>query len=178
MSNSPNILAVDDDPDVLYLLQTILTQSGYKNISVCLSANKALSMMQEHRVIYDCLIFDIQMPDMDGIELCRKVRALAKFKETPYKFTPIIMLTAMTRLSFMKRAFSAGATDYITKPFEINELVARVRTAVELGTSTDGVLASRRSASADVRTAAEVRATVALRSSQRSSTANQQSASG
>jgi CheY-like chemotaxis protein len=71
---------------------------------------------------FDCLLLDINMPGMDGIELCGHIRRVAA-----YRTTPIIMLTAMTEKKYIEDAFKAGATDYLTKPFEVAEVGARLR---------------------------------------------------
>jgi len=78
-------------------------------------------------VIFDCLLFDINMQGMDGVELCSLARAIPV-----YRNTPIIMLTSMTERKYIDRAFKAGATDYATKPFHIVELGARLRMAEEI----------------------------------------------
>ena len=73
---------------------------------------------------YDCFLFDIQMPEMDGIELTSEIRKLSD-----YKAAPIIMLTAMSDKQYIDAAFSAGSTDYITKPFEFLDLKGRLSLA-------------------------------------------------
>ncbi len=124
------ILVVDDDESILELLSAILETSGYTDISVCASPHEALTMIRNAETRYECLLFDINMPGMDGIELCQKVRALQSHKDTP-----IVMLTAMTDRSYIDRAFEAGATDYITKPFDVTEIGARLRIAAKLVTA-------------------------------------------
>lgn len=121
------ILAVDDDPCLLDLLKAVLENSGYSDVLTCSSPTKALEMMKLDGADFDCLLLDIQMPEMDGIELCRRVRAIPGFEETP-----IIMITAMTEKSYIARAFMAGATDYIAKPFDVIEIGARIRVAGKL----------------------------------------------
>jgi DNA-binding response OmpR family regulator len=124
------ILVVDDDESILELLSAILESSGYSDISVCASPQEALAMIRNAETRYECLLFDINMPGMDGIELCQKVRALKSHKETP-----IVMLTAITDRTYIDRAFDAGATDYITKPFDVMEIGARLRIAAKLVTA-------------------------------------------
>jgi len=121
------ILAVDDDTLILDLLTTVLSNTGHKGVEVSSSAPKALQMVQRSDTPFDCLLLDIQMPDMDGIELCRAIRTVPGYEETP-----IIMLTAMTERSYIEEAFLAGATDYITKPFDVLEISARIRVAAKL----------------------------------------------
>lgn len=121
------ILAVDDDSYVLEVLTMMAARAEFTNISTAASGEIALDMLNKSDAVFDCLLLDISMPGMDGIELCRFVRALPGY----YK-TPIIMLTAMTEKDYIDRAFRAGATDYVNKPFEIAELHARLRIAEEL----------------------------------------------
>jgi CheY-like chemotaxis protein len=121
------ILAVDDEPHILELLTIIAARAGFTDIVTASSGEIALDMLQEADVVFDCLLLDINMPGMDGIELCSLVRAIPGYQKTP-----VIMLTAMTEKDFIDRAFRAGATDYANKPFDIVELNARLRMAEEL----------------------------------------------
>jgi CheY-like chemotaxis protein len=129
------ILAVDDDRGVLELLPLVLARSGYEDISVANSAEFALEKLQGASPKFECIFLDIQMPFMDGIELCARIRALAA-----YRHTPIIMLTAMSEKEYVTRAFAAGATDYATKPFDVLELGARARVAEELNLARRGAV--------------------------------------
>lgn len=121
------ILAVDDDHFILELLTMMAGRAGFKDVSTALSAERALEVLMNGEVTYDCLLYDISMPGMNGIELCALTRAMPTYAKTP-----IIMLTAMAEKSFVDRAFAAGATDYANKPFDIVELSARLRMAGEL----------------------------------------------
>ncbi|WP_226779154.1 response regulator [Oceaniglobus trochenteri] len=122
---SMRILAVDDDPFILELIPMIAAKSGFTQITTAPSGADALRVLQDDPD-FDCLLVDISMAKMDGIELCKHVRALEA-----YRLTPIIMLTAMRDLKNMGNAFRAGATDYATKPFDIDELGTRLRIAQE-----------------------------------------------
>jgi PleD family two-component response regulator len=119
------ILAVDDDLFILELLQMMVSRAGFTDISTATSGEIALDMMNKGDEVFDCLLLDISMPGMNGIELCGLARTIPAYSKTP-----IIMLTAMTDRDHIDRAFIAGATDYVTKPFDIVELHARLR-AVE-----------------------------------------------
>ncbi len=130
------ILAVDDDPFILELLSMVAARAGFKNVSTALSGEAALELLRMEEAPYECLVLDISMPGMDGIELCALARAIPR-----YANTPIIILTAMAEKEYVDRAFAAGATDYASKPFDIVELSARLRVAEEL-------VASRRLAEA------------------------------
>jgi len=121
------ILAVDDDMMILDLLTVALEHGGHRDVTVSTSPSEALLMVRRADVPFECIMLDVQMPEMDGIELCRNIRMSAGYEETP-----ILMLTAMTERSYIERAFLAGATDYITKPFDVFEIGARVGVAAKL----------------------------------------------
>ncbi len=116
-----NILAVDDDPFMLALIPIILARTGFNEIKTVPSAKRALEELASTNITFDCLLLDINMPEMDGIELCRRVRKIES-----YKTTPIIMLSGLRDMVSMDNAFRAGASDYITKPFDVIELAERV----------------------------------------------------
>lgn len=121
------ILAVDDDELTLSILPILLAESGYNDVTVCSSPELALTKIENGDVRFDCFFFDISMPFIHGIELCKRVRALHAYKETP-----VIMLTALAEKSDIDEAFAAGATDYVTKPFDVTEIGARARVADKL----------------------------------------------
>lgn len=123
------ILAVDDDPIILDLLSEVLRAAGFTNMTACGSARDALDAIEHAVVPFDCFLFDIQMPEMDGIELTGAIRQMPGYAETP-----ILMITAMSDRSYIDNAFAAGASDYITKPFEIGEVHARLRVIESLVT--------------------------------------------
>lgn len=116
------ILVVDDDPLFLELAASLLNSLGYNRLHFAKSADDALSQIEQAATPFDCFLLDIQMPGMDGIELCACIRDI----ET-YRHTPIVMLTAMTEKHYVDGAFQAGASDYITKPIERIEVKARMR---------------------------------------------------
>lgn len=121
------ILAVDDEPYIRELMPLLAARVGFPDVTTVSSGPLALDALAGGGKAFDCLILDINMPEMDGIELCRRVRQIEGYRKTP-----VIMLTAMSEREFMDSAFRAGATDYATKPFDINELGARLRVAQEL----------------------------------------------
>ena len=125
-----NIFIVDDDPSVVDLLSTILATDGFQNVRCFLSATKALSALKRVHPPFDCLILDIDMPDMDGIKLCRQARKLQNYKDVP-----IIMLTGLRDKATVQAAMDAGATDYITKPFDVLQIGIRIRMAARLVTA-------------------------------------------
>ena len=129
------ILIVDDDVFIIELLGMALTAMGFANFEAANSAHEALAIVQKANNPFECFLIDIQMPDMNGIELCRELR-----KDQAYKRAPIMMLTAMSEREYIEKSFSAGANDYIVKPFQFNDLMARIESAARLSrqiTSTD-----------------------------------------
>lgn len=121
------ILAVDDDTVSLELLRECLTEGGYDQINLETSPLKALDALAAASPCYDCILLDIDMPEMDGISLCAEIR-----KSGQYKNTPILMITRYKNRASVQKAFEKGATDYITKPFEFLEVLTRVRVAERL----------------------------------------------
>ncbi len=120
-STSGTLLAVDDDPFVLDLVKLIAEHSGYSKVTVVGSAYEALQLI-ESPIRFDGFLLDISMPGMNGIELCRLIRA-----REDYRQTPVLMLTAMRDLQHIADAYKAGASDYASKPFEVGELEKRLR---------------------------------------------------
>lgn len=118
------ILAVDDEELVISLLSGALKSLGHTDVDFAQSGAEALEKIQRAPNPYQCLLLDIRMPGMNGIELCRNIRAMPQYRQTP-----VIMLTAMTEKNYIDESFLAGATDYLTKPFEMVELGARLRVA-------------------------------------------------
>lgn len=112
------ILVVEDDADVAGLIQLRLTASGH---DVSIAADGEAGVSAAHAVRPDLVILDWMMPRLSGIQVCERLRADGAFAGTK-----IVMLTARAQESDIERAYSAGADDYITKPFSPRELVARV----------------------------------------------------
>ena len=116
-----SFLAVDDDPVFLAVLSQMMVQLGYSEPKLASSGLDALSILQDTSARYDCILLDIQMPGIDGIATCRRIRQLPH-----HVATPIMMVTTLTGRSFVDYAFAAGATDYLTKPLDNIELDARL----------------------------------------------------
>jgi two-component system KDP operon response regulator KdpE len=114
-----NILVVDDEPQITRVLKTALSSHGYGTRTAA-SGNEALQVMKSWSP--DLLITDLRMPNMDGLDLCRHVRAESQI--------PIIVLSVRGEERSKVEALDAGADDYVTKPFSPNELLARVRAAL------------------------------------------------
>ncbi|MCY1569090.1 response regulator transcription factor [Staphylococcus pettenkoferi] len=110
-------LVVDDDPRILHYVATYLQREGLKVVSES-SGEAALDYLETNQV--DIAIVDIMMNGMDGFELCETLKE-------DYEDLPVIMLTARDALSDKERAFLTGTDDYVTKPFEVEELMFRIR---------------------------------------------------
>jgi DNA-binding response OmpR family regulator len=123
-SRDMRTLVVDDDPFILELLTMIGDSHEVGEIVTVASGEAALALLSDPHTIFDNLLFDISMPVMNGIDLCRAVRDLPAYRETP-----ITMLTAMRDVEHMSDAFRAGADDYATKPFDVDQLVERLEVA-------------------------------------------------
>lgn len=118
----PLILAVDDDPINLQVLVNQLSLQGYRLVTAT-SGPQALSIIDRAPASFDLVILDVMMPMMSGYEVCRRLRQKFSLFELP-----VLMLTAKNRLDDITAGFEAGANDYIAKPFDKNELLARVHT--------------------------------------------------
>lgn len=132
------ILAVDDDQNVLDILQAILSTDVSLVLELVSSPQAALQAVNGHIQKFDCILLDIMMPEMDGITLCQKIRASPRYRDTP-----IVMLTAKSDKMSIRSAFSAGATDFVSKPFDIHEVTVRIRLAKELNSARNEIRALR-----------------------------------
>jgi len=127
-----SILVVDDTVEVREMLGVLLESAGYKNLLFAESAEAAFERLGmggsgAAPVDVDVILMDINMPGLDGVEACRRVKAAERWCDTP-----IIMVTAMAEAGFLEAAFAAGAADYLTKPINRLELLARMRAALKL----------------------------------------------
>ena len=118
------ILAVDDDEYHRDLLSLALKEMSYTDSTICSSGQEALTLIADRVAPFDCFLLDIEMPGMSGIELCAKIRENPK-----NEVSPIVMLTALSGREHVEAAFAAGASDYMTKPFDQVELKARLQLA-------------------------------------------------
>jgi two-component system KDP operon response regulator KdpE len=126
-SNEGRVLVVDDDPQIRRVMRTTLDARGY-DVDEAASGEQALDLARSEK--YDLIILDINLPGKSGVETCREIRTLCT--------TPIIMLTVRDAGEDKIEALDAGAFDYITKPFAMGELLARIR-AVLRRTPSSGV---------------------------------------
>jgi two-component system, OmpR family, KDP operon response regulator KdpE len=116
MADRPHILIVDDEPQITRVLRTSLSAQGY-DIRVANSGEMALEIMKDWQP--SLIITDLSMPSVDGVQLTRAVRAASQ--------VPIVVLSVRDQERQKVEALDAGADDYVTKPFGMNELLARVR---------------------------------------------------
>jgi CheY-like chemotaxis protein len=117
-SNNKKVLIVDDNENVLLALEYNLQQAGYLVLKST-SGNDALIIAQSENP--DIVVSDVAMPEMDGIEFCKKLRSIKKFSEVPF-----IFLTAHGEPEERVKGLRSGADDYIVKPFDIEELITRI----------------------------------------------------
>ncbi|MEG4200983.1 response regulator [Microcoleus sp. Pol12A5] len=119
-----NILIVDDLPQNLRFLTEVLTKEGYK-VRCVTNGAMALRTVRNHPP--DALLLDIQMPDMDGYQVCEALKSDEKTSEVP-----IIFLSALDQLFDKVKAFKVGGADYISKPFQLEEVLVRLETQVTI----------------------------------------------
>jgi two-component system KDP operon response regulator KdpE len=127
---SAKILVVDDEPQIRRIMRTTLTAEGY-SVYDARSGEEALDAVREQR--FDLVLLDVNMPGIGGLEACRSIRSTSD--------TAIIMLTVRSAEEDKVAALDAGADDYVTKPFGMPELLARIRAALRrLPVSSDSAL--------------------------------------
>ena len=119
------VLVVDDEPQITRVLRTVLTSQGYQ-VRTAAEGESALANFREWSP--ELVITDLYMPHMSGVELCRRIRAMSS--------VPIIVLSVKGEERSKVEALDVGADDYVTKPFGIDELMARVRAALRRSGST------------------------------------------
>lgn len=124
INNKLNILVVDDTPDNLRLLSAMLTTQGYE-VRKALNGKMALNACQI--ILPDLILLDINMPDMDGYEVCQQLKA-----DETTKVVPVIFISALDDVLDKVKAFNVGASDYITKPFHTVEVISRIENQINL----------------------------------------------
>ena len=118
------ILIVDDNPDNITLLGSLLTKSGYE-VGAVPDGQRALKFIKNK--LPDLILLDIMMPDLDGFEVCEKLKS-----DFLTQHIPVIFLTAKTGTEDIVKGFKLGGADYVTKPFNTEELLARINTHIEM----------------------------------------------
>jgi two-component system, OmpR family, KDP operon response regulator KdpE len=127
-TETARVLVVDDEPQITRVLKTVLTSQGYQ-VRIAAEGDSALSSLAEWHP--ELVITDLYMPRMNGVELCRRIRAVSG--------VPIIVLSVKGEERTKVEALDSGADDYVTKPFGTDELLARVRAALRRsGSTTEG----------------------------------------
>jgi phosphoserine phosphatase RsbU/P len=126
------ILVVDDSPESRSALQLMLEEAGYQQVLLAESAHEAFQRLGLDNSSapaddVELVLMDIMMPDVDGVEACRRIKA-----DRRYRDLPILMVTAMKAGAFLATAFAAGAVDYVTKPIKRLELLTRMSSALNL----------------------------------------------
>ena len=124
MQAGARILIVDGDPEITDLLRLWLEREGY---ATCVAHGAGEALRQLYQQHPDLVVLDIMMPHMDGWQVCRRIREVSD--------APVIMLTARTETEDKVLALTLGADDYLTKPFEFAELLARVKALLRRSTS-------------------------------------------
>ncbi len=125
-NHEPSILIVDDNPQNLATLTQILTNQGY---SVHPAINGEVALIVAQTLVPDVILLDIRMPGLDGYEVCQQLKAVEATREIP-----ILFLSALDDITDKVKAFDVGGVDYITKPFQADEVVARVEIHIVLRT--------------------------------------------
>ncbi len=118
-SNGNNILIVDDTPENLTVLRQMLTKNGYR-VRPALNGETALTSIEND--LPDLILLDIMMPGMNGYEVCHKLKANERFRDIP-----VLFISALDEAIDKDKAFQEGGLDYITKPFHLEEVLARVK---------------------------------------------------
>src|SRR5436189_243252 len=114
------ILVIEDEPANIQTLSTLLKERGYQ-INIATNGGQALQVLA--RIRPDLILLDVMMPEMDGFETCRRLKASEQWRQIP-----VIFLTAKTETADIVKGFELGAVDYVGKPFNAHELLARVHT--------------------------------------------------
>lgn len=128
---SSKILVVEDDPDVMAFIRTGLAFKEYETIETA-SGKEALNLAKTKSP--DLVLLDLMLPDLDGMEVCKQLRA-----DEATKGLPVIIITARNDVADIVRGLETGANDYVTKPFDVMELIARVRTQIRLADERKGL---------------------------------------
>jgi two-component system, OmpR family, KDP operon response regulator KdpE len=127
MSNAPHILVIDDEPQILRAIRTILTEKQFK-VTIANRGEEGLTLAATNEP--DLIILDLGLPDMDGVQVCMRLREWTQI--------PIIILSVRDSERDKVAALDMGADDYLTKPFGIEELLARVRVALRHSSNRKG----------------------------------------
>ena len=126
------ILIVDDVPDNLSILGHFLKQSDLQ-IFIARGGAQGIEFVKKNKP--DLILLDVMMPDIDGYEVCRKLKS-----DESTKNIPVIFITGLVETENIKKGFEAGAVDYITKPFQEIEVICRIKTQLKLKKAQDELI--------------------------------------
>ena len=129
------IIVIEDEADILEVLELNLVQDGF-DVLCSQKGEKGLELIR--RESPDLVLLDLKLPDLDGLEICRRVKA-----DEATQHIPIVMVTVKGKESDIVLGLGLGADDYITKPFNIGELIARVKAVLRRTATKDGALRQR-----------------------------------
>ncbi len=146
------VLVVDDEPTNRLTLQMVLQKAGC-TVSLASCGSDALELAQQNPP--DLALVDVMMPEMDGFEVCQRLKADKKTRHTP-----VIMVTSLQDVQDLEKAFNAGATDYVTKPFRARELLARVRNSLILKEKTDALRRQKQKLAREIELAGSLQQTM------------------
>lgn len=121
---NPTILIIDDYPQNLKVLGTTLSNNNY-DVIVVVDGNSGIRMAREQKP--DLILLDVQMPEKNGFEVCKELKQMEETSQIP-----VIFLTSKIETEDIVKGFESGGVDYITKPFNPTELLARVKTHIEI----------------------------------------------
>ncbi len=124
--SSPSILIVDDEAEMRELHQLLLIDAGFKVMSAE-NGKKAIAMLEDEEKQIDAILSDVVMPEMDGYEFCKQVKAAEQISDIPF-----IFISSLETLEEKTKGFECGADDYITKPLQPQELAYKIRNLLEL----------------------------------------------
>jgi two-component system, sensor histidine kinase and response regulator len=133
MDTQPSILVIDDEPDNFDVIETLLDGQGYQ-LHYARNGQQALTRLNSFQP--DVILLDVMMPDLDGMEVCRCIKADSKWQTVP-----IVMVTALTTKEDLARCLGAGADDFISKPINSLELRARVNSMLRIKQQYDNLQA-------------------------------------
>lgn len=118
---APRILIVDDEPNIVISLEYLMRREGWET-TVAADGEAALDALEKSKAPPDLVVLDVMLPKLNGFEVCRRIRAEARWRTLP-----ILMLTAKGRDTEVAKGLGLGADAYVTKPFSTKDLVAQVR---------------------------------------------------
>jgi DNA-binding response OmpR family regulator len=127
----PSVLVIDDEPDNFDVIDTFLSNQDY-HLYYAADGQEAIASIDTYNP--DLILLDVMMPVMDGIEVCRQIKAISK-----WQVVPIIMVTALSSKSDLANCLSAGADDFISKPVNAVELRARVHSMLRIKQQYDNI---------------------------------------